>query len=255
MNIKILKDANTRSTKNHKVMPEHIAFIPDGNNRWAKQKNLPTISGHHKGVERVKEIVKYCLRIGIKTVSFFAFSSENWQRSDDEVANLMKLFSHLLSIETKNLVKNRIRLKIIGNLEKLNSGLQQKIIHSENETAKSYDITLIIAMNYGGMWDITTAMRNIAYKITSGLLSPEKITSKMIEENLSTKEFKAPDLLIRTSGEQRLSNFMIWQCAYSELYFSNKLWPDFDTNELTLAIDDYTNRERRFGMNSTKSGV
>jgi undecaprenyl diphosphate synthase len=252
MNIKFLKDANTSSIKNHKVMPEHVAFIPDGNNRWAKHKKLPTLAGHHKGVERVKEIVKHCLNLKINTVSFFAFSSENWQRSPDEVANLMKLFSHMLTIETKNLVKNRIRLKIIGNLEKLNKDLQQKIIHSQNITAQSFDITLIIAINYGGMWDITTAMRNIAHKITSGLLNPEAINAKMIEDNLSTKEFKAPDLLIRTSGEQRISNFMIWQCAYSELYFSNKLWPDFDSNELNLAIADYTNRERRFGMNSTK---
>ena len=255
MNIKFLKDANKSSIKNNKNMPKHIAFIPDGNNRWAKKRRLPTLAGHHKGVDRVKEIVKHCLSLGVTTVSFFAFSSENWQRSDDEVANLMKLFSHLLVRETKNLIDKRIRLKVIGDVKHLSEGLQQKIAYAEQETAKSFDLTFIIAMNYGGMWDITTAMRSIANKITKGLFSPENITPEMIEDNLSTKEFQSPDLLIRTSGEQRLSNFMIWQCAYSELYFSKKLWPDFNKNELMLALDDYANRERRFGMNSEKVGV
>ncbi|MGI9274257.1 MAG: polyprenyl diphosphate synthase [Endozoicomonas sp.] len=231
-------------------LPRHVAIILDGNNRWAKKRRLPGLAGHRAGVNAVRTIVEACGDYGIDVLTLFAFSSENWNRPQKEVDGLMELFLRALRRETKKLKRNNIRLKVIGDISDFSPAIQQHIIEAEQATADDAKVTLIIAANYGGMWDISQATRKIARKVESGELSSDQVNETVIEQHLSTAGLPAPDLLIRTSGEQRISNFLLWQCAYSEFYFTDTLWPDFDRGEFHKALLDYEGRQRRFGKTS-----
>lgn len=231
-------------------LPKHIAIILDGNNRWAKKRMLPGLAGHRAGVSAVRNIVEACGDCGVEVLTLFAFSSENWNRPKNEVNGLMDLFLGALRRETKKLKRNNIRLKIIGDISGFSPTIQQHIREAEELTADETRITLMIAANYGGMWDIAQASRKVAEKVERGELRADQVNQDLIELHLSTAGMPAPDLMIRTSGEQRISNFMLWQCAYSEFYFTDTLWPDFDRAELHQALLDYVGRQRRFGKTS-----
>lgn len=231
-------------------IPRHIAIVLDGNGRWARAKNRPRFMGHKKGVEAVREIVKACAKLDIECLSLFAFSSENWKRPEEEIKNLMSLFMLALDREAKALARNNVRLKFIGDLTHFSEKLQKKIASVEERTAKSTGLQLIIAANYGGRWDITESARSLSQKVKDGELNINEITEEAISKNVATHDLPEPDLFIRTGGEKRISNFLIWQMAYTELYFTDVLWPDFDSNELDKAIADYSSRQRRFGKTS-----
>lgn len=228
-------------------LPRHIAIIMDGNGRWAKNRNLPRTAGHKAGVRAVTQSVEYCVQRGIRELTLFAFSSENWRRPQQEVSVLMKLFFLTLEQETEKLLKNGVRLKFIGERSAFSLDLQSKIAESEEKTKGGTNLTLIIAANYGGRWDILQAFRKIAHSIETGTLEASEISEQTIEACLSFPHWPGPDLFIRTGGEQRISNFMLWQLAYTELYFTDTLWPDFDEKSFQLALDDYAGRQRRFG--------
>ncbi|MCL4161031.1 UNVERIFIED_CONTAM: hypothetical protein GTU68_013827 [Idotea baltica] len=232
------------------LIPRHIAIVMDGNGRWARAKHRPRLMGHKKGVEAVRNIVKTCAELNVECLSLFAFSSENWKRPEEEISNLMSLFMLALEREAKALARNNVRLQIIGDLSQFSEKLQQKIKQVEDLTAESNGLKLIVAANYGGRWDITEATKSIAQKIIDKDLNVDDITEDDISESVSTYGIPDPDLFIRTGGEKRISNFLIWQMAYTELYFTDVLWPDFDANELNLAITDYSSRQRRFGKTS-----
>jgi len=234
---------------NHQI-PKHIAIILDGNGRWAKQRHQPRFMGHRAGVKSVEKIVKYCVEKQILVLSLFAFSSENWRRPGKEVSLLMELFALVLKQQVKHLDKNNVRLKIIGDMSKFSSSLQKQITDAQSTTKNNTGLTLNIAANYGGHWDITRSVQELATKIQAGTLMPEQITADLIKTGLTTAGLPDPDLFIRTGGEQRVSNFMLWQMAYTEFYFTNTLWPDFDADSLDLAIESFTHRERRFGKTS-----
>jgi len=227
--------------------PRHIAIIMDGNGRWAQKRFMPRVFGHRQGVKAVRNIVEYCAEQQIEVLSLFAFSSENWRRPETEVSMLMELFMATLQREVDKLDKNNIRLKIIGDKTAFSEKLQQRIIHSEQQTANNTGLTLVIAANYGGHWDITQAVQKIAEKLQTGELNQQRITENLIEQHLSTAGLPEPDLFIRTGGEQRISNFLLWQLAYTELYFTPILWPDFDKQALQEAIISFKGRQRRFG--------
>ena len=237
-------------TQNNQLIPKHIAIILDGNGRWAKQRHQPRFMGHSAGVKSVEKIVKYCVEKQICVLSLFAFSSENWRRPGKEVSLLMELFALVLKQQVKHLDKNNVRLKIIGDISKFSTSLQKQITHAQNTTEKNTGLTLNIAANYGGQWDITRSVQELASMVQAGVLMPEQITTDHIRARLTTAELPDPDLFIRTGGEQRVSNFMLWQMAYTEFYFTNTLWPDFDEKSLDLAIESFTHRERRFGKTS-----
>ena len=228
-------------------LPKHIAIILDGNNRWAKKHRLPGLAGHRAGVTAVRNIVEACGDYGIEILTLFAFSSENWNRPQHEVNGLMELFLGALRRETKKLKRNQIKLKVIGDISGFSPTLQKHIREAEALTADETRVTLVIAANYGGMWDIAQASRKVAEKVEYGELRADQVDQELIEQHLSTAGIPAPDLMIRTSGEQRISNFMLWQCAYSEFYFTDTLWPDFDRAEFHRALLDYVSRQRRFG--------
>lgn len=234
---------------------QHIAVIMDGNGRWAKKRFLPRIAGHKAGVDAVHNIVKCCVEKKIKVLTLFAFSSENWRRPAQEVDYLMSLFHTMLEREINKLHKQNIRLRIVGDRLRFDEKLQKQIVHAEQLTQHNTGLTLVIAANYGGQWDISEAMRSIAASVQKGELSLDDISPALIESRLITADLPQPDLLIRTSGEQRISNFLLWQIAYSELYFTQVLWPDFDSVELDKAISFYMNRERRFGAISEQLKV
>lgn len=227
--------------------PRHIAIIMDGNGRWAKKRLMPRIYGHRQGVKTVRNIVEYCVEAKIEVLSLFAFSSENWRRPQTEVSMLMELFMATLQREVDKLDKNNIRLKIIGDKAAFSEKLQEKIINAERQTANNTGLTLLIAANYGGHWDITQAVQTIVSKMKSGMLPEQTISEELIEQHLSTAGLPEPDLFIRTGGEQRISNFLLWQLAYTELYFTPVLWPDFDKQAMSEAINSFRSRERRFG--------
>jgi undecaprenyl diphosphate synthase len=232
------------------VLPQHIAVIMDGNGRWAKQRHLPRVAGHKAGVKIVREIVKSCVDKEIKVLSLFAFSSENWRRPQQEVNYLMEIFLAALEREAKKLHKQNIQLRIIGDRSPFNAKLQQQMQQAEELTAGNTGMILVIAANYGGQWDIVEAMQKIAIEIEQGRLTSSAISPSLIQATLATQDLPPPDLFIRTSGEQRISNFMIWQLAYTELYFTDVLWPDFNGEELDKALAFYASRERRFGCTS-----
>jgi undecaprenyl diphosphate synthase len=219
-------------------IPHHLGIIIDGNRRWAKEKGLPTFEGHRRGFERIKETIKWCKSRGVKILTFFCFSTENWSRPKIEVNYLMKLGQRMLS--SKNLCPAGVRIKIIGEREKLPKLLQKSIEKIEHTTEKNKEMIVNLAISYGGRAEIVSTIKNIIDK----KISPEKITEEVISENLWTSDL---DLVIRTGKEQRLSNFLIWQTAYSELYFSPKYWPDFTEKDLDGAFIEYSRRKRRFG--------
>lgn len=222
----------------------------DGNGRWAKQRLQPRFMGHRAGVRAVEGVVKHCVASGVEVLSLFAFSSENWRRPGKEVELLMELFSHALDNQVKRLHQNNIRLKIIGDISRFSESLQQKIHHAETLTENNTSLIINIAANYGGRWDITQAVQKLAQQVANGQRMPESLTDADIAEHLITADLPEPDLFIRTGGEQRISNFLIWQLAYTELYFTDLLWPEFNAQALDQAIEWYGKRERRFGRTS-----
>lgn len=228
-------------------IPKHVAIIMDGNGRWAQKKGLPRIAGHKAGVETVRSVIQTCVEKGIEVVTLFAFSSENWRRPKKEVSLLMSLFLVALQREVKKLHKNDVQLKIVGDISAFDNKIQAQIKKSEELTKNNKILVLNIAANYGGQWDITQAVKSLAGKVESGELKAEDITSDLISRNLTMCDLPEPDLFIRTGGEQRISNFLIWQLAYSELYFTDTLWPDFDRQAFEVALDSFAGRQRRFG--------
>lgn len=230
------------------ALPRHIAVVMDGNGRWAKARHLPRKMGHHAGGKAVKALVEQCARRGIEVLTLFAFSSENWQRPADEVAGLMQLFFDSLEKELPSLIEQQIRLRIIGDRSLLAPELQQRIREAEAKTVAYTKMNLVLAVSYGGRWDIVQAAQALTAAVSRGELKPEEITETKLAEHLALSDLPEPDLFIRTSGEQRISNFLIWQLAYTELYFAEKNWPDFNEQELERALEYYAQRERRFGL-------
>lgn len=232
------------------TLPQHVAIIMDGNGRWAKKRFLPRVAGHRAGVEATRKIVEYSAKNHIKVLSLFAFSSENWRRPDEEVGYLMELFLNSLEHEVGKLHKNNIQIRFIGDRARFNEKLRTKIFEVEKLMHQNSGMVLIIAVDYGGQWDICQAVRKLALDVEACKLSSKDITTQHIASNLSFADLPDPDLFIRTSGEIRISNFMLWQIAYSELYFTHVLWPDFDEKEFDKALAHYASRERRFGFSS-----
>lgn len=227
--------------------PRHIAIIMDGNGRWAQKRFMPRAMGHQAGVKTVRKIVEYCANQNIEVLTLFAFSSENWRRPETEVSLLMALFMATLQREINKLDRNNIRLRFIGDRSAFPDKLQKKMADGEMQTAHNTALTLVIAANYGGHWDICQATQKIAAKIATTELTEQDISEALINQHLSTADLPEPDLFIRTGGEQRVSNFMLWQLAYAEMYFTPTLWPDFDQNTLEEAIKSFKGRQRRFG--------
>lgn len=230
---------------------KHVAIIMDGNNRWAKQRGLSGIAGHKAGAERIRGLLPHARQQGIQTVSLFAFSSENWRRPALEVRGLMSLFSTYLKQEAKVLRDDNIQLKIIGNRDRFSQRLNQQIDQAEKIT-KNGELNLHIYVDYGGRWEIVQAARELAKNVVDGDLSLEDINADKLDNYFTYNQVTAPDLCIRTAGEQRISNFMLWQMAYTELYFTDCYWPDFDENAFQHAIEDYYSRQRRFGSRSSE---
>ncbi|HEH9647773.1 TPA: di-trans,poly-cis-decaprenylcistransferase [Pasteurella multocida] len=228
-------------------IPQHVAIIMDGNGRWAQQKGKMRIFGHKNGVKAVREAVSYARKVGIKVLTLYAFSSENWNRPKKEVNALMALFMQALDLEVKKLHKNNIKLNILGDVTGFSASLQNKIHQAEKLTENNTALTLNIAANYGGCWDIVQATKSLAQQVKEGKLAVDEINAQVLQQALVTKEQPQVDLLIRASGEQRISNFLLWQIAYAELYFSDVLWPDFNEKEFNEAIIAYQQRHRRFG--------
>lgn len=233
-------------------MPRHVAIIMDGNGRWAEQRGKRRTAGHKAGAEAVRKAVTFARQKGIESLTLFAFSSENWQRPEQEVSVLMELFFSVLQREVKKLHKHDVKFCIIGDISAFSPRLQERIKIAEELTANNRSLTLNIAANYGGRWDLTQAAQRLAKRCESGDLQAADITENMLAEQLCLAGQPTPDLLIRTGGEQRISNFLLWQLAYAELYFSKVLWPDFDEQEFAVAIADFSCRERRFGMTSAQ---
>ncbi|MBA4502808.1 polyprenyl diphosphate synthase [Marinobacterium marinum] len=231
-------------------LPRHIAIIMDGNNRWAKERHLPGLAGHKAGVDSVRAVIEGCVEQGVEALTLFAFSSENWKRPALEVKGLMQLFLRALENEVRKLARHNIRLRIIGDLSRFSPELQLRIREAEARTAENTGLALNIAANYGGRWDVVQVARRLAQQCAEGDLDPADITEELFNEHISLAELPPPDLCIRTGGEQRISNFLIWQFAYTEFYFSDRFWPDFDKNELLNALQSFLTRERRFGRTS-----
>ena len=232
---------------NENGIPRHIAIIMDGNGRWAQKRFMPRAFGHQAGVKAVRKIVEHCANQGVEVLTLFAFSSENWRRPKEEVSLLMKLFVETLQREIDILDKNGIRLRFIGDRSAFPDVLQNKMHIGETQTKDNKALTLVIAANYGGHWDMCQAVQKIVDKMAVGELSKQPISQELIKEHLATAGLPDPDLFIRTGGEERVSNFLLWQLAYTELYFTETLWPDFDQNSLNEAINSFKSRQRRFG--------
>ncbi|MCX7083655.1 MAG: isoprenyl transferase [Methylococcales bacterium] len=230
--------------------PRHIAIIMDGNGRWAQKRFMPRAVGHQAGVKAVRKIVEYCATHNIEVLTLFAFSSENWRRPEAEVSLLMALFMATLQREINKLDRNDIRLRFIGDRSAFSDKLQKKMAEGEAQTQNNKALTVVIAANYGGHWDMCQAFLQVQKKMAAGELKTEDINDQLINQHLSTAGLPDPDLFIRTGGEQRVSNFMLWQLAYAELYFTATLWPDFDQNSLEDAIKSFRSRQRRFGHTS-----
>jgi undecaprenyl diphosphate synthase len=235
---------------NSPVIPRHLAIIMDGNGRWARKRHLPRVAGHRVGLEAVRKTIKACVEQGVEVLTLFAFSSENWRRPKEEVGLLMNLFMTALDSEVKKLHKNGVRLRVIGELSAFPPELQQRISDAEALTAQNGGLQLNIAANYGGRWDITRAARRLAARVEAGEISSNDITEELLSGELSLAGVPEPDLFIRTGGEQRISNFLLWQLAYTEFYFTDLLWPSFDAKVLQQALDSFAGRQRRFGRTS-----
>ncbi|UCJ16607.1 di-trans,poly-cis-decaprenylcistransferase [Pseudomonas sp. MM211] len=235
------------------VVPRHVSVIMDGNNRWARKRLLPGVAGHKAGVDAVRAVIEVCAESGVEVLTLFAFSSENWQRPAEEVGALMELFLSALRRETRKLDENGISLRIIGDRSRFHPELQAAMREAEAKTSGlpgEKRFILQIAANYGGQWDIAQAAQRLAREVQGGHLQPEDITPGLLQSCLVTGELPLPDLCIRTGGEHRISNFLLWQMAYSELYFSDLLWPDFKHDAMRAALADFAKRQRRFGKTS-----
>ncbi len=228
-------------------LPRHVAIIMDGNGRWARQRKSPRFAGHRAGVEAVRGVVEACGEKGVEVLTLFAFSSENWRRPKKEVGLLMELFLTALRREVGKLASNNVRLRIVGDRNAFDPKLQDHIRAAEERTAGNDGLTLVIAANYGGRWDITAAARAVARRVAAGELAPEAISEEHVRAELCLADLPEPDLFIRTGGEQRISNFLLWQLAYTELYFTPVLWPDFGPEEFEKALTSFACRQRRFG--------
>ena len=230
------------------LVPNHIAIIMDGNGRWAKRNGLPRIAGHNEGVNSVRDIVEACAQLGVKYLTLYTFSTENWKRPQDEVSMLMRLIVKALRDERDRLHQNEVRLQVIGEFNTLPDDVANELRDAMEVMRENCGLTLVLALSYSGRWDIIKAIKGMYDDIHTGALKKEKITEEVIGAYLSTKDIPDPDLLIRTSGELRISNFLLWQLAYSEIYISNEFWPAFRRKHLYEAITDFQMRERRFGM-------
>lgn len=241
------KDDSTPPQPSDRPVPQHIAVIMDGNGRWAKKRGLPRTAGHKVGAETFRTIATYCKNIGVKYFTVYAFSTENWKRSTEEVTGIMNLLRSYLSNCVERASKDGLRIRVIGDRSALDADIVEMLEHAERETAKFDKLDFTIALNYGGRDELRRTMTKLAKQVQEGTLAPEAITEDVIAKHLDTADLPDPDLLIRTSGELRLSNYLIWQLAYAEFYFTDTLWPDFDKESLKEAIRYYNGRERRFG--------
>jgi undecaprenyl diphosphate synthase len=245
----------TSSSNAFDEVPRHLAIIMDGNSRWAKARGQSTTTGHRAGVESVRSVLQLCMEQGIRVVTLFAFSSENWQRPGAEVKALMTLFATYLKREIKRLHKDGVRVRFIGDRQRFSSGLLKLMTHAEQLTAANTQTTLVIAIDYGGQWDIAQAAQQLAVQVKAGELEPEQINEALLDQYISLADLPKPDLCIRTAGEHRISNFLLWQLAYAELFFTTTLWPDFAEPDLTAALLSYNQRDRRFGGRNQGSEV
>jgi len=248
-----ISDSNSQSTNDLPEgisVPQHVAVIMDGNGRWAKSKGLPRVAGHKRGKDAVRRIVESCVQLGIPYLTLFAFSSENWRRPKSEIRLLLELFLTALDNEVKELHTNGVRFRVVGDVAPFGKRIVASIDAAEKLTANNTRLTLTIAANYGGRWDIARACRKLAEMVTHGLIQPGDISPELIEKHLSTSGTPEPDLFIRTGGEQRVSNFLLWQLAYTEMYFTETAWPDFGRQQMIEAIRSFSSRQRRFGQTS-----
>ena len=230
------------------VLPAHIAIVMDGNGRWAEARGEPRTFGHRAGIEPVRVTIRECSRLGVGALTLFAFSSENWRRPETEVSTLMAIFMDALDREVEELHANQVRLRVIGNRQRLSVRLQQRIAEAEALTADNTGLKLQVAVSYGGRWDVLEAARRLAEQAASGALRPSEIDEERFARELQLADLPDPDLFIRTGGDHRISNFLLWNIAYAELFFTDTLWPDFGVAELAEAIEDFSQRERRFGL-------
>lgn len=237
----------TDNTDTNKLLPQHVAVVMDGNGRWAKKRFLPRTAGHKAGVKATRRIVELCSMKGIDALTLFAFSSENWNRPDQEVSSLMSLFLSTLNSELNKLHEQGVRIRFIGDRSRFSDTLQASITAAEEKTQANSKLKLNIAANYGGRWDIVNAARKLSSKVAAGDLAQDQITEQAFTRELCLVGLPAPDLFIRTGGEQRISNFLLWQLAYTELFFTDTLWPEFDAAAFDTALDWYATRQRRFG--------
>jgi undecaprenyl diphosphate synthase len=235
------------STQAKATLPTHVAVVMDGNGRWAKQRGLPRVEGHRNGVESVRAVVRAAGEVGIKYLTLYAFSVENWNRPQDEVDTLMKYLARFLKNEIGELTRNNVRLEVIGQIYRLPEFVQEQLKKTQAALAKHNGLTLILALSYGGRQEIVEGVRAIASKVKTGKLEPAEITEQVISQHLYTHQYPDPDLLIRTSGELRVSNFLLWQISYTEFVVTPTLWPDFRKAEFFDALEEYTRRQRRFG--------
>lgn len=230
------------------ALPHHIAIVMDGNGRWAEARGEPRPAGHRAGIEPVRKVIRECSKLGVEALTLFAFSSENWRRPETEVAAIMSLFMDALDREVAELHANRVRVRIIGNRQKLSVRLQQRIAEAEALTAGNAGLKLQVAVSYGGRWDVLEAAKRLAMRAASGAIRASDIDEDMFSAELQLTNLPDPDLFIRTGGDHRVSNFLLWNIAYAELFFTDVLWPDFDEVELHKALEDFAGRERRFGL-------
>jgi undecaprenyl diphosphate synthase len=237
------------SAENQSI-PEHVCIIMDGNGRWAKKRLMPRTFGHRKGVKITRNSIEFFARAGVRHLTLFAFSSENWNRPEEEVSTLMELFFLSLKEHSAELNSNNIRIRFIGERETFSQTLQNQIAETETLTLKNHAMTLNVAANYGGQWDVLNAVKKVAARVERREIAADLIDQTMFERELSLADTPNPDLFIRTGGEHRMSNFLLWQLAYTEFYFSDVLWPDFSQHEMQKALDDYAKRQRRYGKTS-----
>lgn len=230
------------------VKCRHVAIVMDGNGRWASQRDLPRLAGHEAGADAIKRVLEHCPHVGIEVLTLFAFSSENWGRPEMEVSALLQLFLHTLQSETENLHQHNIKIRFIGDRSAFSVALQQEMQRAEELTQTNDGLTLVFAVNYSGRWDITHAAKKLSQDVMHSRIQMNDIDSQIFAHYLSMSDLPEPDLLIRTSGEQRISNFLLWQIAYAELYFTEVLWPDFDAAEFDKALTFFATRQRRFGL-------
>ncbi len=242
-----LSDSELTAKLEPDLLPKHVAVIMDGNGRWAELRGLPRIAGHREGINSVREMITYCLELGIQALTVYAFSQENWKRPSQEISALMSLLEHYLSTERASLIEQGVRFRTIGRLELLPQSAQHWVRTTVKETAHLEKMVLTVALSYGGRAEIVDAVRRLLAEARQGTIQPDDVDETVIQNHLYTSPLPDPDLLIRTSGETRISNFLLWQLAYTELYFTPTLWPDFRRREFLLALLEYQRRERRFG--------